>query len=78
MEEKGSFDKGLGDIAHLKQQLQGLDRDIEHVQQLIVECHVHGRPSVDLEQALLLLLEARGTCEHAIEMPLRGRNDPNA
>jgi len=78
MDDRGSFEKGRGSVAHLKQQLRELNGDIEHVQQLIVECHVHGRPSVDVEQALLLLLEARATCEHATDMQLHRHGEGEA
>ena len=54
-------------VARLRQQLVELDEQIERLQRLIVTTQQKARPSLDLEQALLLLLEARAVCRDGLE-----------
>ena len=54
-------------VARLREQLLEVDEQIERVQQLVVESQQRGQPSLDLEQALLLLLEARAVCKDGLD-----------
>ena len=66
MDDAGGQAEGRGGTARLQQHLAELEQQIERVQQLIVASLNHGGASLDLEQALLLLLEARAVCEHGL------------
>lgn len=77
MDDRGIPVERRRGVARLQEQLIEVDEQIGRVQQLLIASQLHGQPAFDLEQALLLLLEARALCEQGLghERGPRGKVD---